>query len=267
MRGPSRTSLAAVLDDLEPRLTSGADERGRGLLDVVSVLDGSTPLRRALADASVPAEAKAGIVNKVFASVDTSSREVVTRAVALRWASAQDLLAGLEHAGVTAIAAAAQQQGRLEETEDQVFAFSRVVAGNHDLQRALSNPEATPEARRTLVARLTQGKVTDEALTLLAQVAAHPRRRPFVEAVEEVLETVAALRARSVATVTVAAPLSATQEEALLAKLTGVYGRVLVLNVVVDPSVVGGMRVQVGDEVIDSTVHSRVGELRRRLAG
>lgn len=267
MRGASRTSLALVLEDLEPRLTSGAGAIGNGLLEVVSVLDASTPLRRALADASVAAEAKAGIVSRVFASVDAGAREVVTSAVACRWASAQDMLTGLETAAVSAEAAAAEAAGRLQETEDQLFAFSGVVAGSHPLQRAFADLDATADAKRGLVAGLLEGKSTPEAVLLLSQAAAHPRSGTFLNAVEGYAEIVASRRARSVATVLVAAPLTPGQEQALSAKLDGIYGRALVLNVVVDRSVVGGMRVQVGDEVIDSTVHSRVGELRRRLAG
>jgi F-type H+-transporting ATPase subunit delta len=39
------------------------------------------------------------------------------------------------------------------------------------------------------------------------------------------------------------------------------------LNLVVDPTVVGGVRVEIGDDVIDATVSSRLNDLRQRLAG
>ena len=77
----------------------------------------------------------------------------------------------------------------------------------------------------------------------------------------------AARQQRSVAEVTVAQPLSPEQQDRLTAALSASYGRELVLNVHVDPEVVGGVRVQVGDEVMNSTISDRLADARRRLAG
>ena len=77
----------------------------------------------------------------------------------------------------------------------------------------------------------------------------------------------AARQQRSVAEVTVAQPMSPEQQDRLTAALSASYGRELVLNVHVDPEVVGGVRVQVGDEVMNSTISDRLADARRRLAG
>jgi F-type H+-transporting ATPase subunit delta len=70
-----------------------------------------------------------------------------------------------------------------------------------------------------------------------------------------------------VATVSSARPLAAAQLERLEKGLAAQYGRALRLNQVVDPAVIGGLRVQVGDDVIDGSIASRLGELRLQLAG
>ena len=74
-------------------------------------------------------------------------------------------------------------------------------------------------------------------------------------------------RGRAVATVTTAAPLSAAQSDRLVAALSQRYGTAVTLNTVIDPTVVGGMRVQIADDVIDASVSSRLADLRQRLAG
>ena len=69
------------------------------------------------------------------------------------------------------------------------------------------------------------------------------------------------------AVVTSAVPLSDTQKQRLGAALAKLYGRRMHLNLDVDPEVIGGLRVQVGSELVDGTVTARLDEARRRLTG
>jgi F-type H+-transporting ATPase subunit delta len=84
---------------------------------------------------------------------------------------------------------------------------------------------------------------------------------------EEYQKVAAAHRNRLVATVRVARELGEVDQQRLAGVLAGQYGRPVHLNVVVDPEVLGGMRVEIGDDVIDGTVANRLDEARRRLAG
>lgn len=70
-----------------------------------------------------------------------------------------------------------------------------------------------------------------------------------------------------IATVTSAAPLTAAQLTALEKTLGARYGQALRINLITDPTIVGGLRVQIGDDVIDGTVAARLADLRIRLAG
>jgi len=86
-------------------------------------------------------------------------------------------------------------------------------------------------------------------------------------AVEDYQRVAATERERLVALVRVARPLSETEADRLKGALTRQYSRQVDLNVLVDPEVLGGVRVEIGDDVIDGTVSSRLDEARRRLAG
>ncbi len=66
---------------------------------------------------------------------------------------------------------------------------------------------------------------------------------------------------------TVAAPLSAAHHDRLQAALSKLFGRPIQLNVDVDPTIIGGIRVEVGDEVVDGSILGRLEEANRRLAG
>jgi len=76
----------------------------------------------------------------------------------------------------------------------------------------------------------------------------------------------AARRSRKVAYVSTSHALSDAQINRLESLLTSAYGADMQLNVTVDPAVVGGMRIQVGSDVIDSTCSTRLADAKRRLA-
>ena len=94
-----------------------------------------------------------------------------------------------------------------------------------------------------------------------------PRERRIRQLLRRAMRLVADERGRTVATVVAAVPLSDAQLDRLAAALSQRYGAAVSLNTVVDPAVVGGLRVQIGDDVIDASVSSRLADLRQRLAG
>ena len=95
----------------------------------------------------------------------------------------------------------------------------------------------------------------------------HPRGRSLEAGLEEFGRLVAEQRQRLVAVVRSAVPLTEEQKQRLAAWLRATYGRDVHLNVEVDPEVIGGFSVRIGDEVIDTTIVGRIEEVRRRLAG
>ena len=263
----SRNSLTTALEQASARIEAGDPAAlGQDLLGIVGVLAENYALRRSLADAALTVDAKNGLLDSLFSSVVTADAlGLAKQIVALRWVRAQDLLTGLEQSGITCLAASAQARGALGTVEEEVFRFTRLLAADHDLDRAVEST-AGLDAKFGLLDALLAGKVAPESLSLVKQAVAHPRGKRVVEVLESYSAALAARQARSVADVTVAKPLDAGQAEKLAAALGKSYGRELALNVKVDPTVVGGVRVQVGDEVISSTIQDRLAELKRRLA-
>ena len=99
------------------------------------------------------------------------------------------------------------------------------------------------------------------------RAAAAPRGRRYVATLGHIADLIAERRRRQVATVTTATDLSAAQRDRLAGILREAYGREIQLNVILEPQVLGGLRIQVGAQVVDSTVLSRLADARRRLAG
>ncbi len=175
MRGVSRASLAEVEERLEPLTTSTevsaalADE----LFAVAGLLASQSVLRRALADPSRSAEARSGLARSVLAGrVSDAAAELVAAAAAARWSAPGDLTVAVEQLAVQAIVAAAEQEGHLDDLEDELFRFGRIVASQATLRMTLTNPFVPAEAKRQLLTNLLAGKVTTESLRLITEAAA-----------------------------------------------------------------------------------------------
>lgn len=268
MQGVSRGALAESRQALQAALGSGVDwtTLSDELFSVVGLLDGNAVVRRAFADPSREGQAKRALATNLLGGrLAPATVELVSAVVAQRWSHERDLTDALEQLAIEVRLASAEAGGRADEVESQLFRFERTVAATPELRDALANPALPTERKAALVDRLLSGKVAEETRALAVQAAANPRGRHLGDAIEAVLATAAQRRDQLTAVATVAVPLSDEQQERLRAALSRHYDRPILLQSVVDPSVVGGIRVQVGDEVVDGTITRRLDEARRHM--
>ncbi|GAB3586045.1 F0F1 ATP synthase subunit delta [Calidifontibacter terrae] len=269
MQGASRTALAATRASLGTLLTGGADAgaTSRELFAATDVLDANTSLRRALTDPTQEPAARAQLVDNLFGGKVSDGVVKLLRQVAeQRWGKDRDASDAVEHLAVAAAFAAADRRGVIDTVEEQLFRFERTVAGDAGLRDAFLDRQRAGKDKAELVAKLLDGKAEPETAFLAERAAEHPRDRRYGRVLEDYLAVAASVRQQLTAVVTAAIPLSDEHRERLSRALHALYGRDVMTNVVVDPSVVGGIRVQVGDEVIDGTTLSRLEEVRRNLA-
>lgn len=266
MRGISAKSLQEVLAAVGAVKGSTGD-LGAELFNVVSTLDREPALRRVLTDPSTEAQAKAGLAKQVFGQqISADALTVVQAAVSGRWASGRDLTDGLETAGVTALVAAADAAGELDAVETELFEVGRFVRSDAELRQVVSDRALPAAAKGELLGTLLGGKVTATTLALASQAAA-ARTGSFERVLSAFGETAAARRSRLLAEVRVAYELDDTEKNRLAAALGTKYGRDVHLNIVIDPSVIGGISVSVAGEVVDGSMSTRLEVARRRLAG
>ncbi len=269
MEGSSRASYTAARTTLHEQIAGDVDAGAIGdqLFSVTSVLDSSASLRRALADPSAENSAKVGLADRLFGGkVNGAVHAVIRSLTEQRWAAERDLADAAADLAVEAVMIGADREGRIGQVEEELFRFERTVAGNAGLRDAMTDSHRSGEDKAGLVRTLLEFKVAPETLTLARQAAAHPRGRRYERVLESYVATAARLREQLTATAFVAHPLDDDQRDRLAAALNEIYQRDVQVNVVVDPSVVGGMRVQVGDEVIDGSLASRLDEARRLMS-
>lgn len=270
MRGSSTEALQQLMEELDSSLSqepgAGYDVAG-DLFAVAALLRSEPSLRRPLTDVSVGAEAKAGLVRSVFnGKIGDRTLDLVATAAEQRWAAMRDLADTLERMGVVAVVRAADADGEADAVEHELFTVTRLVTDNPGLRDALSDPARSVEDKQGLLRSLLEDKVARGTIQL-AEQAVTGTYRTVVLAIEDYQKIAATERDRLVALVRVARPLTDQESERLATALGHHYGRRVDLNELVDPQVLGGVRVEVGDDVIDGTVSSRLEEARRRLAG
>jgi F-type H+-transporting ATPase subunit delta len=275
MAGVSSESLATALAGLEAKLPTASLQLAKELFGILGMVDSSAGLRRALTDPSRNGDEKSALVRQlVGGKVSADAAEIAGGLAGSRWANARDIGDALETLAATVVISVAENKSAvsasgisgLEELENDLFSFNQAVASRHEVQRALSEPQASAAAKATLAERLVPG-VSEEAKVLIAQAVTQPRGIKPTRLVERFAELAAKRQQRWIATVSVTRPLTSTQLARLQAGLNALYGRELKVNMNVDPALIGGIRVQVGDEVLDASVVTRLGELQRQLAG
>ncbi|PFG99096.1 ATP synthase F1 subcomplex delta subunit [Saccharopolyspora erythraea NRRL 2338] len=270
MNAASRDALAATELQLLQATDGAAAAEITGLADelfgVAELLRREATLRRALADASTDPRTREDLARGLLADrLGGRALPVVVEAVRSRWSSAKDLISGLERLARTALLVQAERAGRLDAVEDELFRLGRIIGGQVDLERLLSDPTTSAEGKATVVDQLISGKVEEVTQSLVRQLVTHPQGR-VSDGLEELAELSAKRRERSVAHVRSATPLSEEQQQRLASTLQRIYSRPIALHLEVDPDLGGGLLVRVGDEIIDGSVAGRLQSLRRDLA-
>jgi F-type H+-transporting ATPase subunit delta len=267
MASSTRQSLAAAKEALNPLLAKADLKFAEEIFAIGAAVASSAQLRSILSDPSAEAKAKSGALTAVFGKgVSAPALEFANSLVGLRWSTGQDLVAAFEQLAVFTVAAIAAKGKKLSTVESELFAFQTAVDSDQDLQFALGDNAATDEAKAALVATLLKGKASDEAAVLIRRAVTGARRRRVVVALDQFGKQVSAYAERLVATVTVAAPVSDKQLERLEAVLAKSYGQSLKLNVEIDESILGGMKVQVGGEILDGSLSARLLQAKLQLA-
>lgn len=247
-------SQAALGGLMEPR--TGSD-----LLQASGLIAESPALLSALGDASAAAETKVALIERLFGGASSSARSVLAAVVAQSWSNSGEMVAGIEELGLRADAISRP------DLADELLAAASVIDSSHELELELGSKLGDAAAKVALVERIFSGKLSGNALTVVKHLVANPRGRRVSAALRESARVAADQGGSTLATVTVASPLSETQQNRLAGLLEQSAGRPVRVTTVVDASLVGGVRIQIGDDVIDGSVRSRLDDLRLQLAG
>ena len=264
MRGEaSRIADRESRDSLAPKLRDTREDAwriGNELFTITKVLDDSIQLERALTDPSRPVADKVAVLTELLGdNVHPMTMEIMTDLVSRRWSRARDIANAVEDFGVDAMMYYADATDATLQVSIELSELHSALLNLPVVRAKLYDYQATSEARVKLFREVFSGKTLNKVTMRLAEHATcNLRRRRY-------LETIPRHMGESMVTVTTATPLKKEQIKRLVEVYSAKVGRQVHINSVVDPTVLGGMRIQVGDEVTDNTVVAQLQNLHRKV--
>ena len=268
--GSSRQSLALLRVDLDEKLKNltSADcaTLSNELFHIWSSLDSSIGLRRALTDPARDATSKSELIANLFGKVlSAKALEIFSKAVSLRWSNPAQLADAIEQIAVEAEAAVANVDDKLDLVLSEIFNFSKIILENPELRLALINRADSVERKQELLKSIFGQKFTSSSQRLLSKSVEGRGNRGIEKSISAYSNALTARRNRLNAHIKSSIALSDGQAKKLADSLKMKIGQPVHLNIEIDPSVLGGISIRFGDEVIDGTISNRLAEASRAL--
>jgi F-type H+-transporting ATPase subunit delta len=270
LQAASREALAEAETRLDGRVDAASvtelQALGEHLFAVMRLLLAEPTLRRHLADPSVPASNRSRLADQLLANqIGRAALDTVSDLVAGRWSRPVDLVEAVEVLARRATLGVAEKNGGLEDVEDELFRFGRILDREPELATLLTDQATPADGRVALLDQVLESRVNPVTKALLEQTVRTPRGRSLDLAAEELSELAAARRDRYVAHIATPVALTSAQEQRLTDTLSRLYGRAMSLQIELDPELLGGLVVRVGGEIIDGSVSSRLRAAERTL--
>lgn len=271
MRGEaSRIADRESRDSLAPKLRDTREDAwriGNELFTITKVLDDSIQLERALTDPSRPVADKVAVLKELLGdNAHPMTMEIMTDLVSRRWSRARDIANAVEDFGVDAMMYYADATDATLQVSIELSELHSALLNLPVVRAKLYDYQATSEARVKLFREVFSGKTLNKVTMRLAEHATcNLHRRRYLETIQWLINKFSRHMGESMVTVTTATPLKKEQIKRLVEVYSAKVGRQVHINSVVDPTVLGGMRIQVGDEVTDNTVVAQLQNLHRKV--
>jgi F-type H+-transporting ATPase subunit delta len=270
LRSASRESVAEMVRQFDG-VASNLDVNGlttlaNDLSSVVELIRRESLLARHLSDPSSSVDARVQLVERLLSGkVSDAALAALKTAASQRWSSTSDLIYGIRHIASLALLVRAELEDQIDDVEDQLFRFSRVLDAEPKLVTLLSEYATPVDGRIALLNNVLRGRASRNAADLLRQTVELLHGDRADEAVRELAALAVSRRGEVVAHVRAASELSEAQNDRLTEVLTRIYGHPVSVQFDVDPALIGGLSIAVGDEVIDGTLASKLSSAENRL--
>jgi ATP synthase F0 subunit b/ATP synthase F1 delta subunit len=270
LRAASRASVGAVVEQFDGIVADldadGLTALSDDLASTVKLLRREPVLARHLADPSSDASAKAALVDRLLsAKVSDPALDILKTAASQRWSSTSDLPRGIQHVARLALLVRAESDGQIEDVEDQLFRFSRILDAEPRLISLLSDYSTPLDGRISLLNKVLARRASKNTADLLRQSIELLHGQRADDAVRELANLAVSRRGEVVARVTAATELGDAQRDRLTQLLTRIYGHPVSLQLDIDPALLGGLAIAVGDEVIDGSLASKLASAETHL--
>lgn len=271
MRGEaSRIADRVSRDSLAPKLRDSGEDAwriGNELFTITSALDHNIQLERALTDPSRPVEDKVAVVKTLIGDqAHPLVMEIMSDLVSRRWSRVSDIANAVEDFGVDGMMYYADYTNTTLQVSIELAELHSALLNLPVVRTKLYDATVSSEARvKLLYSLIGDADFTKVTKRLAEHATCNLHNRRYLQTIQWLINKFSRHMGESMVTVTTATPLSKEQVEKLIAIYSAKTGHPVHINSVVDPTVMGGMRIQVGDEVTDNTVVAQLQHLQRTV--
>ena len=271
MRGEaSRIADRVSRDSLAPKLRDSGEDAwriGNELFTITIALDHNIQLERALTDPSRPVEDKVAVVKTLIGDqAHPLVMEIMSDLVSRRWSRVSDIANAGEDFGVDGMMYYADYTNTTLQVSIELAELHSALLNLPVVRTKLYDATVSSEARvKLLYSLIGDADFTKVTKRLAEHATCNLRNRRYLQTIQWLINKFSRHMGESMVTVTTATPLSKEQVEKLIAIYSAKTGHPVHINSVVDPTVMGGMRIQVGDEVTDNTVVAQLQHLQRTV--
>lgn len=158
---------------------------------------------------------------------------------------------------------AAKEKGTVEETGEQLHSVASALSGNVEIRAFFDHPNIGSDVKIRVVKEAVAGKVSDIVMNAV-QLLVERGRGSAISLVSEAYKAIAdEALGRAHAHVTSAYELTKEQQEEIMRHFGALTGKNITVETVVDKSLLGGIRVRIGDTLYDGSLATKLSELER----
>jgi F-type H+-transporting ATPase subunit delta len=160
----------------------------------------------------------------------------------------------------------AQAEGVVSRVEEELFRLRELLKANPELFQFLKDPNIKPEGKRTALGDLFQGRVHPLVLSTLISLSDQDRAGRVLHVIEDFSTIAAAARQTITGEVTVVVTLDDATLGRMATELSRITGKNVKLLQKIDPAILGGAIITVGEQIIDGSLRRKLDQLKDKLA-
>ncbi len=160
----------------------------------------------------------------------------------------------------------AQAEGVISRVEEELFRLRELLKNNSDLLEFLKDPNVRHEGKRKALSDLFQGRVHPLVLNALITLSDQDRAGRVLQVIEEFSASAAGATQKVSGEITTAIPLDNATLNRLATELSRITGKSVQLFQKVDPLILGGAIIKVGEQIIDGSLRRKLDQIKERLA-
>ena len=164
-----------------------------------------------------------------------------------------------------ALMGVAEEVGAVDRIAGELEVVARAVRSSRELQLLLANPVVSPPKKRAIIREIFASRTGRETLALVELLISRHREAILAEAVVQFLRLRDEMQGIVNVDVTSVVDLAPRQQDSLTRQLKDFTGKNVRMRTIIDPSIMGGLLMQIGDTVLDASVRHQLELLRRTM--